>query len=132
MTDCDVENVTYIGDTTHSLCDESKCVSKGLSVSRFNDSFACYGDENGEFYPMVCADGYEPRIVLDGADPVWDDFPSWVTTISNRLELSVQNTECLEDTNNTNCVQLKYFTCCPPGRSIEELEESLLQRHCQS
>jgi hypothetical protein len=42
-------------------CDESKCVSTGLSWTLFNDAFTCYAFDN--YNHMVCADGYKPRFV---------------------------------------------------------------------
>jgi len=41
-------------------CDESKCVSGDLGYHH-NYSFTCYGNEL--FKPLMCADGYQPRIV---------------------------------------------------------------------
>lgn len=41
-------------------CDESKCVSGDLGY-RHNYSFTCYG--NAFFKPLMCADGYQPRVV---------------------------------------------------------------------
>ena len=54
-------------------CDESKCVSTGLGHIR-NNSFTCYGD--GEYYPMMCADGYQARVVEDEF-PILDNYPHW-------------------------------------------------------
>ena len=88
-------------------CDESKCVSKGLSYDLYNNSFTCYSNDNGYkgwayfledyYYPMMCADGYKPRIVE-----------------------SEQNV--LDGWERTN----QYFTCCPPGLSTE----TNISRHC--
>jgi hypothetical protein len=69
-------------------CDESKCVSTGLS-HLFNDSFTCYAD--GGRFPMICADGYMSRVV-DKEPLVRDDY------------------YCVVD-------PYKYFTCCPPNIS---------------
>ena len=76
-------------------CDESKCVSTGLSYQRYNDSFTCYTNIN---YPtsMMCADGFKPRIVES------------------------------EPTALFYGDVLQYFTCCPPGLSVE----ANVNRHC--
>jgi hypothetical protein len=69
-------------------CDESKCVSTGGNWRPFNNSFTCYTGGNGRFYrPMMCADGYKPRIVDTEEPLIWDDIP------------------------------YQYFTCCPPNLS---------------
>eukprot|EP00536_Pseudo-nitzschia_multiseries_P003812 jgi/Psemu1/323189/estExt_fgenesh1_pg.C_600009 len=47
---------------TGGACDESKCVSRGLS-HLYNHSFTCYGDNKD--FSMMCADGYLPRVVED-------------------------------------------------------------------
>ena len=57
-----------------SACDESKCVSLGLSED--HSTFTCYyagGDSHydvpiivsnkNNYFPMMCADGYQPRPV---------------------------------------------------------------------
>lgn len=75
------------GKQAGSSCDESKCVSRGRS-HLFEDSFTCYGDEDGRFYPMMCADGFLPVIV--------EDQPSYIV-------------------ENEKGATLSYFTCCPPS-----------------
>ena len=64
-------------------CDESKCVSKGNS-DLYNGSFTCYGEE-GNHYPMMCADGFVPVVV--------EDEPPFI---------------------GSGDISLQYFTCCPP------------------
>ncbi len=76
-------------------CDESKCVSKGRS-NFHNDSFTCYGDD-GTFYPMMCADGYQPLV------------------IENELDFSSDRSE-----GSSSDVPLSYFTCCPPQHLLIE------------
>ena len=69
-------------------CDESKCVSTGLSHDGFNYSFTCYTEN--EYSPMICADGYQPQIVENEAivySNLYEDRPFY------------------------------YFTCCPPNTS---------------
>jgi hypothetical protein len=52
-------------------CDESKCVSliPVPTIASSSSSFTCYTDTdtdgNGGDYPMLCADGYQPRMVHD-------------------------------------------------------------------
>jgi hypothetical protein len=56
--------IVYQDNTINIGCDESKCVSTGLSWQLFNDSFTCYA--GGEYYrAMMCADGYKPNIVVN-------------------------------------------------------------------
>ena len=89
-------------------CDESKCVSKGRS-ELFGGSFTCYGDDNGEFYPRMCSDGYIPTVVNDG--PIV--FAStW----------HIQGFFVEKDENGQ--VPVRYFTCCPPRGAISAT------RHC--
>uniref|UniRef100_A0A7S4ENL7 G-protein coupled receptors family 1 profile domain-containing protein n=1 Tax=Pseudo-nitzschia australis TaxID=44445 RepID=A0A7S4ENL7_9STRA len=121
-------NETFVVDAA-ALCDESKCVSTGLSAAAFNNSFTCYGDETGEFYPMMCADGYLPQIV-DSESPVFDRFPLLLDSIIVRKEGGCDE-EKTKSGNGDNCnrnesVELRYFTCCPPDRKLSEN----LQRHC--
>jgi hypothetical protein len=78
-----------MNQTNDNGCDESKCVSTGLSYHLFNYSFTCYAD--GGRFPMMCADGYTPRVV-DAESPVLDDFYPDVRPY-------------------------KYFACCPPNIS---------------
>jgi hypothetical protein len=86
-------------------CDESKCVSTGLGHLRKN-SFTCYGD--GEYYPMMCADGYQARVVEEES-PISDNYPHWAYW---------QDGEVLT----------QYFTCCPPDLSAE----NNVTRHCSN
>lgn len=58
------------------VCDESKCVSIGLSAGNKN-TFTCYGDD-GEYYPMICADGYEPRVVESVTSFPGEGLPWWL------------------------------------------------------
>lgn len=65
-------------------CDESKCVSLGMS-SLHDSSFTCYGDD-GSFFPMMCADGFLPVVVENDVN------------------------DAIENGGHS----LSYFTCCPP------------------
>jgi len=85
-----------------NACDESKCVSKGLSEI-VNDTFTCYGD-NGAFYPMMCADGFLPKVV--------EDEPPYIE----------KGVDGAQDTF------LRYFTCCPPDRILPQPLDAT--RHC--
>jgi len=87
-------------------CDESKCVSTGLSKYS-NYSFTCYGD--GEYYPMMCADGYQPRVVENETLGL-DSYPSWVYG------------------QDSGEIIIPYFTCCPPDLS----SETNINRHCSN
>jgi len=83
----------------HYGCDESKCVSKGLS-NIFNGSFTCYGDEDGEFYPMMCADGFLPFVVDEDDDE----------TSSPQMKAPTAEGQG----SNGLVSSMVYFTCCPP------------------
>jgi hypothetical protein len=65
-------------------CDESKCVSTGLDMLS-NLSFTCYAADN--YRPMMCADGYKPRIVENETTVYYGGY------------------------------DYQYFTCCPPNLS---------------
>eukprot|EP00537_Pseudo-nitzschia_pungens_P011238 CAMPEP_0172397932 /NCGR_PEP_ID=MMETSP1061-20121228/33425_1 /TAXON_ID=37318 /ORGANISM="Pseudo-nitzschia pungens, Strain cf. pungens" /LENGTH=750 /DNA_ID=CAMNT_0013130263 /DNA_START=120 /DNA_END=2372 /DNA_ORIENTATION=+ len=82
------------------ICDESKCVSRGLS-HLYNHSFTCYGDNKD--FSMMCADGYLPRVV--------EDEPLVTATVAGGIESSFQ-----------------YFTCCPPD--IPSSEATSFTRLC--
>jgi hypothetical protein len=56
-----------------------------------NGSFTCYGDKDGIFFPMMCADGFLPRIV--------EDEPPQV--VADVFDISLQ-----------------YFSCCPPHHPL--------------
>ena len=71
-------------------CDESKCVSTGLSWTLFNKSFTCYTDGTDWDYPMMCADGYKPRRTVENETTVYNDG-----------------------------YDFQYFTCCPPNLSAD-------------
>ena len=98
-----------------SSCDESKCVSLGLSWN-FNESFTCYTDD--DLFPMMCADGYQPRVVdsvspvLETVDPIWL-IGWWFDSHSPNSETG-------------NPFLFRYYTCCPPDLPFE-IEGS---RHC--
>lgn len=79
-------------------CDESKCVSTGMSGD-FNSSFTCFTD--GRYDPMMCADGYKPRIV--------EKEP---TVLDNLLSMD-------DDRYDQFDVSYQYFTCCPPRLSAK-------------
>lgn len=71
-------------------CHENKCVSTGLS-NLYNDSFTCYGDKDGLFFPMMCTDGYRPMAT--------EFEPSYI----------------VEDVDGSGKdVTLQHFTCCHP------------------
>ena len=73
----------------HDGCDESKCVSLGLSdKNNGSSSFTCYTDGGGN-YPMMCADRYEPRLVKNESS-LFQDKDIFA-----------------------------YYTCCPPDLSPE-------------
>ena len=55
------------GSAGTASCDESKCVSFGMSI---NGSFTCYA--NDDEYPMMCADGFKPLDVTN-EPPVLDE-----------------------------------------------------------
>ncbi|OEU06533.1 hypothetical protein FRACYDRAFT_254554 [Fragilariopsis cylindrus CCMP1102] len=82
-------------DQFRNGCDESKCVSL-VPISTISTSFTCYTDTDtgtdgnvvGGDYPMLCADGYQPRMVHD-------EPPLFLT-----------------DSNDDR--PYKYYTCCPP------------------
>jgi hypothetical protein len=88
-------------------CDESKCVSTGLSRQLFNGAFTCYA--RSTFYePMMCADGYKPRIVKNeyvdvSTHPIFDSY-------------------------------YQYFTCCPPNNlsSDDVIDVINSGRHCSN
>ena len=89
-------------------CDESKCVSTGLSFI-FKSSFTCYFIEEydkgmyDDNVPMICADGYQPQIVENEAI-VYDN---WGTP------------------NH-------YFTCCPPNLLFDDANHTSVRRHCSN
>jgi len=68
-------------------CDESKCVSKGLTELNYG-SHTCWGDDYGFYLPKMCSDGFLPRNV-EGVPPAMGTF------LGNPMPVS-------------------YFTCCPP------------------
>ena len=96
---------SVVPDQFRHGCDESKCVSLApvstIATSCSSSSFTCYTDTDtdtdtdtgtdgngaGE-YPMLCADGYQPRMVHD-------EPPLFLT-----------------DSNDDR--PYKYYTCCPP------------------
>jgi hypothetical protein len=80
-------------------CDESKCVTR--SWSPFNYSFTCYTD--GDRDPMMCADGYKPRIV--------------------DMEPLIYYEEWYGDD-----ITYQYFSCCPPNLS----SDVDVSRHCSN
>ena len=82
------EPVGGITQNFYRGCDESKCVSRGRS-DLYNESFTCYGDEDGMFFPRMCSHGYLPEVVVD--EPVY-----------------------LANTSDGYAVPVMYFTCCPP------------------
>ena len=84
-------------------CDESKCVSTGMGRD-FNLSFTCYTDDDDYYYPMMCADGFKPRVV-ESEPPAFSDMSNddyWASK------------------------SYQYFTCCPPKLSAE----TNVNRHC--
>ena len=83
-------------------CDESKCVSNGLSKEYFNDSFTCYADvgDYALYGIMMCADGYQPKIVEN--EPIVD--------------------------SDLNGNSYYYFTCCPP----KPQSYAKTSRHCSN
>jgi len=89
-----------LDSTVVRYCDESKCVSRGMS-NFYNGSFTCYGDD-GSFYPMMCADGFLPVMV--------DDEPF----------------NAVVDENGGGKISVGYFTCCPPYESNEPYDLVLL------
>jgi len=97
---------------TNDGCDESKCVSRGLSLLS-NHSFTCYG--NGVNFPMMCADGYQPR-VIDTEPSILDTTP--LEELSEHFPWMYR-----EDGGD---VLLQYFTCCPPDLSAD----STITRRC--
>jgi hypothetical protein len=92
----------YNNTDNDDLCDESKCVSTGLSRSYFSSTFTCYSD--GTWYnPMMCADGYKPRIVENETANYSYDYLDFSELIL-------------------------YFTCCPPNLS----PDADVSRHCSN
>ncbi|OEU06015.1 hypothetical protein FRACYDRAFT_256861 [Fragilariopsis cylindrus CCMP1102] len=86
-------------------CDESKCVSTGLSWEYFNNSFTCYA-EVGDYAlyhsaNMMCADGYQPEIVENEPIVYSDFYPG---------------------------DPYYYFTCCPP----KPQSDAKISRHCSN
>lgn len=83
-------------------CDESKCVSKGMSYL-YEDSFTCFGND-GILFPMMCADGFLPVIVED--EPPQMHTTWWGPT------------------------QVSYFTCCPPQQLSSNTTDDAVSRQC--
>jgi hypothetical protein len=96
------------------LCDESKCVSTGPSGYLFNYSFSCYTD--GDRHPMMCADGYMPRIVENESADYLDGYYYYNGDTDKTLFVPVAM--------NT----FQYFTCCPPNLS----PDADVSRHCSN
>ena len=90
-------------------CDESKCVSLGLSEHW--STFTCFA--NTEWFPMMCSDGFQPRIVPE-EPPLWDNsnVPGMYSTSLPAIGWAGP---------------YYYFTCCPPT-----LPALSLQRHCSN
>jgi hypothetical protein len=90
-------------------CDESKCISFGLSAL-FDYSYTCYADDN--FPPMQCASGYIPHSV--DTEPIIQDMHHWGTI-------------------NT-FLSYHYFTCCPPDLilllPLDDDDVNVISRHC--
>ena len=90
-------------------CDESRCVSQGGSDQHHN-SFTCYGDNDGTFYPMMCADGFLP-------------------VSSGEASLVLE-----ENAAAGGVIFLSHFTCCPPpirtSSSSEKQPQHNYERHC--
>jgi len=55
-------NVSDVAAADGYGCDESKCVSQGPSWLFFDTPLTCYA--NDDWYPMACADGYQPRAIV--------------------------------------------------------------------
>jgi len=92
---------TFIGDIDHGVgigigCDESKCVSKGLSYL-YNNSHTCYGERDGFDVPMMCADGFLP-VVIDS-------------------EPTLLHEDLVGFGFGKGQANVSYFTCCPPYQS---------------
>lgn len=84
-----------------NTCDESKCVSTGMSRG---PSFTCYGDLDGIFFPMMCADGFVPEVVEDEPPQIVDNG------------------------DGSGGIALWYFTCCPPYDLSSNTTDAT--RHC--
>jgi hypothetical protein len=80
-------NINNNNNDNNYGCDESKCVSTGLEWL-FNESFTCYTGGVSYWKPMMCADGYMPRIVENETDAYY---------------------------YNNSGSSYQYFTCCPPN-----------------
>jgi len=92
-----------------NTCDESKCVSRGRS--QFHKGvFTCYGNDAVPFFPMMCADGFLPKVIEN-------EPPRMALAPDGSKEFPVQ-----------------YFTCCPPDEEEEEPQQLLsfdaTTRHC--
>lgn len=76
--------------SSDAICDESKCISYADTAYDVygSYSFTCYYNDDLD-YPMMCANGYAPRIV--DTEPI----------IQGKLRLFYQ-----------------YFTCCPPDLDL--------------
>jgi hypothetical protein len=90
-------------------CDESKCVSTSLSLGLFSNSFICYTDGSDRYlHPMMCSDGYKPRLVENEAI-VYEPF-------------------YFGGSYYNNADRYQYFTCCPPNLS----SDADVSRHCSN
>jgi hypothetical protein len=81
----------YNSNNNNDFCDESKCVSTGTGWL-FHYTFTCYTD-GGDQHPMMCADGYKPRII--------------------------ENETIIYHPYNEKYIPYQYFTCCPPNLSSD-------------
>jgi len=139
----DQHNTTMDSSSTISMCDESKCLSTGMSHA-YNASHTCYGDDDAtnpnsySYHPMMCADGYLPRVV------VGDTTDTDIEVDRYAHARTVPTTSADGTGTMTTHVTVRYFTCCPPpeircsNRSNNNNNDSLIddigikqeRRHC--